>query len=177
MKESEKELFEKMLDASFKKKKAMEPGTRVTVIVNSAKKDFVFVTAKEGKLPGIISSEEFMEPGLPKQGNEIEAYFLKEDHGDIHFTTCLSGDSLNKDLLEIAKRAEIPVLGQFIGENDSGAEVKIGEFTAFCPFSQIDPEFKKSGLSGKRSKFLIQDTRGKFVVSQKKSPIRQRKQN
>lgn len=170
MKESEKELFEKMLEASFKKKKAMESGTRVIAIVNSAKKDFVFVTTKEGKLPGIISSEEFIESELPKQGDEIEAYFLKEDHGDIHFTTCLSGDSLNKDLLEIAKRAEIPVLGQFIGENDSGAEVKIGEFTAFCPFSQIDPEFKKSGLSGKRSKFLIQDigTRGKFVVSQKK---------
>ncbi|MDO6394556.1 S1 RNA-binding domain-containing protein [Leptospira santarosai] len=168
MRESEKELFEKMLDASFKKKKAMEPGTKVTVIVNSAKKDFVFVTAKEGKLPGIISSEEFIESGLPNQGDEIEAYFLKEDHGDIHFTVCLGGDSLNKDLLEIAKRAEIPILGQFIGENDSGAEVKIGEFSAFCPFSQIDPELKKSGLPGKRSKFLIQDTRGKLVVSQKK---------
>ncbi|EMY79261.1 S1 RNA binding domain protein [Leptospira weilii serovar Ranarum str. ICFT] len=170
MKESEKELFEKMLDASFKKKKAMEAGTRVTAIVNSAKKDFVFVTAKEGKLPGIISSEEFMESGLPNPGEEIETYFLKEDHGDIHFTTCLSGDSLNKDILEIAKRAEIPVLGQFIGEGEGGAEVKIGEFTAFCPFSQIDPELKKSGLIGKRQKFLIQDlgARGKLVVSQKK---------
>ncbi|WP_000664812.1 S1 RNA-binding domain-containing protein [Leptospira interrogans] len=170
MKESEKELFEKMLDASFKKKKAMEAGTKITAIVNSAKKDFVFVTAKEGKLPGIISSEEFMESGLPNPGEELEAYFLKEDHGDVHFTTCLSGDLLNKDLLEIAKKAEIPVLGQFVSEGDSGADVKIGEFSGFCPFSQIDPELKKSGLIGKRLKFLIQDfgNRNKLVVSQKK---------
>ncbi|MBM9502772.1 S1 RNA-binding domain-containing protein [Leptospira sp. 201903071] len=170
MKESEKELFEKMLDASFKKKKAMEAGTKVTAVVNSAKKDFIFVIAKDSKTQGIISSEEFLETGLPTPGDEIEAYFLREDHGDIHFTTCLSGESLNKDLLEIAKRAEIPILGQFISEGESGAEVKIGEFTAFCPFSQIDPEFKKSGLVGKRLKFLIQDigTRGKLIVSQKK---------
>ncbi|MDV6235876.1 S1 RNA-binding domain-containing protein [Leptospira ellisii] len=170
MKESEKELFEKMLDASFKKKRAMEAGTRVAAVVNAAKKDFVFVTAKEANLQGIISSEEFADSPLPNPGDEIEAYFLREDHGDVHFTTCLSPDVLNKDLLEIAKRAEIPVLGQFISEGESGAEVKMGEFPAFCPFSQIDPEFKKSGLVGKRVKFLIQDigTRGKLVVSQKR---------
>ncbi|TGK12232.1 S1 RNA-binding domain-containing protein [Leptospira fletcheri] len=169
MKESQKELFEKLLDESFRKKAALEPGAKVTAIVSSVKSDYIFIKAKGTGISGIVLAEEFTEP--PVTGSEFEAYFLRESSGDQYFTTCLSGDSLEKDFLSVAQTSEIPVLAHIVGENEAGVEVKLGESLGFCPFSQLDPELRKQGgLVGKYLRFLIVEVgqKGKIVVSQKK---------
>ncbi|TGK22338.1 S1 RNA-binding domain-containing protein [Leptospira fluminis] len=169
MKESQKELFEKLLDESFRKKAALEPGAKVTAIVSSVKSDYIFIKTKGTGISGIVLAEEFAEP--PAAGSEFEAYFLRESSGDQYFTTCLSGDSLEKDFLSVAQSSEIPVLAHIVGENEAGVEVKLGESLGFCPFSQLDPELRKQGgLVGKYLRFLIVEVgqKGKIVVSQKK---------
>lgn len=169
MKESQKELFEKLLDESFRKKAALEPGAKVTAIVSSVKSDYIFIKTRGTGISGIVLAEEFSEP--PAAGSEFEAYFLRESSGDQYFTTCLSGDSLEKDFLSVAQSSEIPVLAHIVGENEAGVEVKLGESLGFCPFSQLDPELRKQGgLVGKYLRFLIVEVgqKGKIVVSQKK---------
>lgn len=169
MKDSQKELFEKLLDESFRKKGALEPGAKVTAIVSSAKSDYIFIKAKGTGISGIVLAEEF--PEAPKPGQEFEAYFLRESSGDQYFTTCLLGDSLEKDLISVAQASEIPVLAHIVGENESGVEVKLGEVTGFCPFSQLDSDLRKQGnVAGKYVRFLIVEVgaKGKVVVSQKK---------
>ncbi|EPG73026.1 S1 RNA binding domain protein [Leptospira fainei serovar Hurstbridge str. BUT 6] len=169
MKDSEKELFEKLLDESFRKKGALEPGAKVTAVVSSAKSDYIFIKVKEAGISGIVLAEEF--PEAPKPGQEFEAYFLRESSGDQYFTTCLLGDSLEKDLISVAQASEIPILAHIVGENESGVEVKLGEVTGFCPFSQLDQDLRKQGSAvGKYVRFLVVEVgaKGKVVVSQKK---------
>lgn len=61
----------------------------------------------------------------------------------------MTGDDITLDNLEIAHENEIPVLGQVGQETAAGFEVKIGEYTGFCPYSQIDSELKNQGVQGK----------------------------
>lgn len=175
MKDSEKELFQKLLDESFRKKAALEAGARVTALVTSAKTDYVFIKVKDAGISGIILADEFTE--APKPGQELEAYFLQEVSGDQYFTTCLNGDTIGKDMISVAHNAEIPVLGHIVGENEAGVEVKLGDQTGFCPFSQLDPELKKQGNAvGKRVRFLVSEVgaKGKIIVSQKKIADKER---
>ncbi|MEI1278020.1 S1 RNA-binding domain-containing protein [Leptospira venezuelensis] len=176
MNENQKELFQKLLDESFRKKAALEPGAKVSALVTSSKSDYVFIKIQGAGLSGIIAADEFTE-APPKQGETIEAYFLQESSGDQYFTTCLNGDTISKDMVSIAHTAEIPVLGHITGENDAGVEVKLGEQTGFCPFSQLDPELKKQNNGvGKRVRFLISEvgSKGKIIVSQKKIADKER---
>ncbi|PJZ67413.1 S1 RNA-binding domain-containing protein [Leptospira wolffii] len=175
MKDSEKELFQKLLDESFRKKASLETGAKVTAVVTSAKTDYVFIKVKNAGISGIILAEEFAE--APAVGQEIEAYFLREASGDQYFTICMDGDTITKDLISVAHSSEIPVLGHIVGENDAGVEVKLGEQIGFCPFSQLDPELKKQGaVVGKRVRFLVSElgAKGKIIVSQKKIADKER---
>ncbi|EPG64355.1 S1 RNA-binding domain-containing protein [Leptospira wolffii] len=175
MKDSEKELFQKLLDESFRKKASLETGAKVTAVVTSAKTDYVFIKVKNAGISGIILAEEFAE--APAIGQEIEAYFLREASGDQYFTICMDGDTITKDLISVAHSSEIPVLGHIVGENDAGVEVKLGEQIGFCPFSQLDPELKKQGaVVGKRVRFLVSElgAKGKIIVSQKKIADKER---
>lgn len=163
--------FAELLEESFKKRKQVEAGARYEAMVTSVKNDYVFVKTKDN-IRGIVSVEEFEgEEAVPAPGKEINVFFLKENHGDFYFTTSLAGEDINPENLELAARNEIPVIGQFGVETTGGYDVKIGEFLAFCSYSQIDPELKGKQISGKKFRFIVNETSGKnkkMTVSQKK---------
>jgi ribosomal protein S1 len=68
-------------------------------------------------------------------------------------------------------------LGQVGQETAAGFEVKIGEYTGFCPYSQMDSELKNQGVQGKKLKFMVNDLsmkNKKIVLSQKKISDKER---
>ncbi len=169
--------FDRLLEESFKKRKSIEPGSRWESKVVSIKNDYIFLRTKENQILGNVSTEEFKEVPLPKLGEILHAYFLKEESGDYYFTTCLHGDTITADNLQIAMTAEIPVMGQIAQETNGGYEIRLGSFHAFLPFSQIDLREKGKELYGMKLKFIVSDIQpkqSKIVVSQKKVSERER---
>lgn len=164
--------FATLLEESFKKRKSLEPGAKYNAIVSSVKSDYTFIRTEPDSIRGIISNAEFIEgENKLEPGKTYSVYFLKENHGDYYFTTVLTGEDINPENLEIALEHEIPVYGQVGGETTGGYDVKIGEYNAFCPYSQLDPETKSQALQGKKLKFIVNDLsmkNKKIVLSQKK---------
>ncbi|MDF3822478.1 S1 RNA-binding domain-containing protein [Leptospira sp. 96542] len=169
--------FERLLDESFKKRKSIEPGSRHEAKVVSVKNDYVFVRTTQTQIVGNVSIEEWKDETLPKVGDVLVVYFLKEHSGDFYFTICLANDTLTEDNLGLASQYEIPVIGQIQTEVNGGFEVKLGSFTGFLPFSQIDNQSKSKELIGKRFKFAVTEIhpkQNKIILSQKKITDRER---
>lgn len=170
--------FAALLEESFKKRKSLEPGAKYNARVSTVKNDYTFIQTEQDNIRGIISNAEFLEEGTELvPGNFYSVYFLRENHGDYYFTTALTGDDITLDNLEIAHENEIPVLGQVGQETVAGFEVKIGEYTGFCPYSQMDSELKTQGVQGKKLKFMVNDLsmkNKKIVLSQKKISDKER---
>jgi ribosomal protein S1 len=162
--------FASLLEESFKKRKNLETGSRHTAKIITLRDDFLFIKTPE-KLQGIVSMEEFQGMETPIENSEIQVFFLRENHGDYYFTTALSGEDINHDNLQLAMEREIPIWGQYASEATGGYDVRIGEFSAFCPYSQIDPNTKSKSLQGVRSKFVVHEINSKtrrIVLSSKK---------
>jgi len=162
--------FASLLEESFKKRKNLETGSRHTAKIITLRDDFLFIKTPE-KLQGIVSMEEFQGMETPIENTEIQVFFLRENHGDYYFTTALSGEDINHDNLQLAMEREIPIWGQYASEAPGGYDVRIGEFSAFCPYSQIDPNTKSKSLQGVRSKFVVHEINSKtrrIVLSSKK---------
>ncbi|MDX1958252.1 MAG: S1 RNA-binding domain-containing protein [Leptospiraceae bacterium] len=166
------EVFAKLLEESFKKRKSLESGAMFLGKVSSIQDDYIFIKLTEEALTGIVAKNEFvLEEKKISIGEELKVYFLREEHGDYYFTTCLTTDEINEETLGLALAKEIPVLGQVGNEINGGYEIKIGEFQAFCPFSQISAENKSKNLTGSQFKFIINEISSKtkkILVSQKK---------
>jgi ribosomal protein S1 len=167
-----KQDFASLLEESFKKRKGLEPGVMYEVKVTAIKEDYTFVETIKDNLKGIISNSELTDSESKLEiGKNYELFFLREDHGDYYFTSALSGDDIHSNSLLLALEKQIPVLGQFSTEVPNGYEIKLGETIAFCPFSQIDPDWKGKNLQGKKTKFIIQEINSKskkLILSQKK---------
>ncbi len=162
--------FASLLEESFKKRKNLETGSRHTAKITTLRDDFLFIKTQEN-LQGIVSMEEFQGLDTPKEESEILVFFLRENHGDYYFTTALSGEDIHPENLQLALEREIPVWGQYSSEVQGGYEVRIGEFLALCPYSQIDPNSKSKSLHGIRSKFVVHEINSKtrrIVLSSKK---------
>ncbi len=162
--------FASLLEESFKKRKNLEVGSRHTAKVTTLRDDFIFIRTLDNT-QGIVSTEEFIGIDPPKENTEIQVFYLRENHGDYYFTTALSGSDINQDNLQIALEREIPLWGQYSIESQGGYEVRIGEFTAYCPYSQIDPSIKGKSLNGVRSKFVVHEVHPKskkIILSSKK---------
>ncbi|BDA79783.1 30S ribosomal protein S1 [Leptospira kobayashii] len=169
--------FERLLEESFEKRKSIEPGSSHSAKVISVKNDYVFIRTNGSNIVGNISSEEWKDETPPVPGTILTVYFLKEDSGDYHFTSCLVGDSITEENLQIALNSEIPILGQISTEVNGGYEVKLGSVLAFVPFSQLDAENKGKEIYGKKFKFIISEfnsKQNKVVVSQKKISDREK---
>lgn len=169
--------FERLLEESFKKRQSIEPGSRHEAKVTAVKNDYVFIRTVENKITGNISIEEWREEVSPKVGDSLVVYFLKENSGDFYFTTCLSGDNLTEEHMEMAAQYEIPVLGQMLVEANGGWDVKLGSYSAFVPFSQLDVSLKGTNIAGKRIRFVISEIgkkQNKIVLSQKKIADKER---
>lgn len=165
-----KNSFAELLEESFKKRKTITPGSSHEVLVLNVQDDYIFIKSRSG-LQGIIAKDEFLPEEVPSKGKQMNAFFLKEVHGDYYFTVCLQPDSLTKELLELARENEIPILGQLGNESNGGYEIRLGEFSGFCPASQFDLEKKGKNLTGQRIKFVINDINEKtwkLSLSQKR---------
>ena len=145
--------FASLLEESFKKRKNLETGSRHTAKIITLRDDFLFVKTHEN-LQGIVSMEEFQGMETPIENTEIQVFFLRENHGDYYFTTALSGEDINHDNLQLAMEREIPIWGQYASEAPGGYDVRIGEFSAFCPYSQIDEINSKTRMIVLSSKKL-----------------------
>lgn len=167
--------FDRLLEESFKKRKAIQPGSRFSAKITSVKSDYIFLRTLESSIPGYIPREEWLDETPPKSGETIYVYYLRENSGEYEFTSCLAGDSLTEDNLQLAYASEIPVLVQVVAQNNAGFEIKLGSFSGFLPASQIDAQTKSQTLMGKRLQCLLTEfSKSKIVVSQKKLSDRTR---
>ena len=165
--------FSSLLEASLKNASEANTGDHVIAkILPRESKEFVFVSTGMGD--GIIAREELEDEDgklTVIQGEQINAFFKEAHHGDRIFTTRPTG----KDGLLILRKAnelEIPLQGRITREIKGGYEVKIGDFAAFCPASQIEESLASTGNI---LTFMVAEaTERKLVVSRKAVEKRER---
>ncbi|TLN16650.1 S1 RNA-binding domain-containing protein [bacterium] len=76
-------------------------------------------------------------------GAGLEAYVLAFRDGEIHLTTRLSRREQSRSAIHDAFVAGVPVEGRVAGVIKGGFEVRVSDFRAFCPLSQIDLRWPK----------------------------------
>ncbi|MBI9109500.1 MAG: S1 RNA-binding domain-containing protein [Spirochaetales bacterium] len=120
----------------------MEPGQSIETEIVSISGDTIFLQLS-GKSEGLLDTAEMIDKDgsiSVKEGDRIKVFFLSANHGEMHFTTKISGDKAGKAVLENAFESGIPVEGKVEKEIKGGFEIKIGDTRAFCPYSQIGPK-------------------------------------
>ncbi len=127
-------------------------GEKIKVRVVRVSGDWVFVSLG-GKQEGGIRADEFAaapaEEGqppaarLPDEGDEIEAFVLSSDGGEVLLTTRVSARGASLSTVEEAWRSGIPVEGRVVQPVKGGFEVRLAGLRAFCPLSQIDLRWPK----------------------------------
>ena len=134
------ESFESLLNRSVVPSFHLNPGERIETVVVKITKEWVFIDSG-GKLEGHIVIDEFIDDEgniTIKEGDRIRAYFLSSRNNERLFTTRLTIDKTDKDLLEDAYHNRIPIEGLVEKEIKGGYEVRIaGNVRAFCPYSQM----------------------------------------
>src|SRR4030042_304247 len=137
-----KESFESRLRRSVVPSFHLNPGQMIETVVNKISKDWVFIDSG-GKSEGHIVIDEFKDEDgniTIKEGDSIRAYFLSSRNNERLFTTKLTIDKTDKDLLEEAYHNRIPIEGVVEKEIKGGFEIRIaGNVRAFCPYSQMGP--------------------------------------
>ena len=131
--------FSEMFEKSLAKMDRLEPGQAITTQIVAISGDTFFLQMS-GKSEGILATEELTDKEgklTVAEGDTITVYFLDARGGEYRFTTRISGESANQDMLENAWRNGIPVEGVVEKEIKGGFEVQIGKSRAFCPFSQM----------------------------------------
>lgn len=168
--------FASLLEESYKKRKSIEPGSMHQASVTRKAKDFVFIQTIPEKIKGIVSAEEFMEVEEElKPGQSLKVYFLEEQSGDYLFTTVLHADDITAERLNLSLDNDLPIMGQIMNSVNGGYEVKLGEFTGFCPFSQFESSLKSEDLQGRKLKFVVTDLdKKRIILSQRKIADRER---
>jgi len=111
------------------------------------------------KLDGIVERTELLDEDgncTVKEGDTVELYVVGKDSGGIKLSRALSGiGGLN--MLEEAKRGNLPVEGTVESTCKGGFNVKVMQRRAFCPVSQIDNRFVENAEEyvGKTMEFLV----------------------
>lgn len=168
--------FASLLEESYKKRKSIEPGSLHQASVTRKTKDFVFIQTIPEKIKGIVSAEEFsdLEEEI-KPGHNLKVYFLEEQSGDYLFTTVLQADDITAERLNLSLENDLPLMGQVMNSVNGGYEIKLGEFSGFCPFSQFESNLKSEELQGRKLKFVVTDLdKKRIVLSQRKIADRER---
>ncbi len=138
-----------------------EPWQPVEAPVVAVSGDYIFIDIN-AKSEGVLEKAELAGADGKvsiKEGDKIKAYFLGVQDGEMRFTTKISGEKANKEMLENAWRSGIPVEGHVEKEIKGGYEVLIGSSRAFCPYSQMGYRQKEepSFFTGKHLTFRIQE--------------------
>lgn len=141
--------------------KRLEAGQEIQVEVVAVTADCIFLDLNE-KSEGVLDRAELNDENgvcTVKAGDKIKAFFVGEKGGEMRFTTKISGDKANAEMLENAWKNGIPVEGLVEKEIKGGYEVKIGGNRAFCPYSQMGFRQKESAedFIGKTLPFQIRE--------------------
>ncbi len=152
-------LFEKHLS----KPDRFEPGQLVKTHIAAISNDCVFLELG-GKSEGVLEKAELTDAEgklTVKEGDPINAFFLRAKNGELIFTTKIAGDQAGSAILENAFKNKIPVEGLVEKEIKGGYEIKLGDTRAFCPYSQMGQKRSeaKESYVGKRLNFKIQEYR------------------
>ena len=164
--------FERYIEQAGELKTFFEPGEKVTGRITAITENTVFVDI-QAKSEGLIDRVQLEKDGELKyaEGDEIEAFFAHSRGGELHLTVQILGSTADDDSLFDAYEAQIPIEGRVESERTGGFEVKIGNKTAFCPFSQIDlySARDKNIYLGEKFSFLITEcTDRNLVVSRRR---------
>lgn len=151
-------------------KNQFEAGEAVETTVVQVSGDNVFIDLGL-KSEGVISMAEFADDAGAvhvRAGDRITAYFVDDAHGELRFTTRLSGVHARGELLEEAYRNGIPVEGTVEQEIKGGFAVKVGTARTFCPYSQMGYRERKEAAAyiGRRLTFIITEYKndGKDII-------------
>lgn len=141
--------------------KRLEIGQEIETEIVAITNDCIFLDLNE-KSEGLLDRSEFNDENgecKVKTGDRIKVFFLGEKNGEMRFTTRISGDKANADILENAWKNGIPVEGCVEKEIKGGYEIKIGASRGFCPYSQMGFRQKENpdNLVGRTLTFRIQE--------------------
>jgi small subunit ribosomal protein S1 len=157
----------------------------MTCTVVSLGDDAVFVSYG-GKSEAIIKRSEFAPEGaeveegaeaelpkLPAVGDEIKAYVLSIQNGEVTFSMKLTRRDQSRAAIEDAHTAGVPVEGRVAKSIKGGFEVRVSGLRAFCPLSQIDIRWPKDPEVhvGKIYAFKVSEykERGRNIVVSRRS--------
>lgn len=137
----------------------LEIGEQIETQIVAITNDTIFLDLN-AKSEGILDKAELADENgevSVKEGDKIKVYFTGEVHGEMRFTTKISGNKADSSMIQNAFNNKIPVEGTVESEIKGGFQVKIGGFRAFCPYSQMG--FKKkeepSYYVGRHLTFMI----------------------
>ena len=174
--------FASLLEESFKGPRHFEPGQKVTAVVASLGKEWVFLDLGS-KSEGCLARREVTdgEGNLTvKVGDTVSVYFQGAEKNAMLFTLSLGGGT---DLrhLEEAKQSGIPVEGLVAKEVKGGFEVTLGGVTrAFCPYSQMDVRRIEQGEDyiGQRLLFRVTEfgEKGRNIVLSRRQLLEEERQ-
>nr|HPQ40385.1 S1 RNA-binding domain-containing protein [bacterium] len=135
------EEFEQALDQSFAGD-TLAAGDKVTGRVISMSETTVFLDIG-GKSEGVVAIEEFLEDdgtlGI-RPGDTVEVTVTHAGE-EIRLSYRMRRRDQTLELLREAASSEIPVEGRVEASNKGGFDVRLGDYRAFCPISQIDIEY------------------------------------
>lgn len=140
---------ELLAEAGVEEQRRWKRGDKVKARVVRVSEDWVFVSLG-GKEEGVIRAEEFRasaegeEVSPPSEGQEVEAYLLSTEGGEVVLTTKIGKRDASAAALEAAWSNGIPVEGRVVKTIKGGYEVRVSGLRAFCPLSQIDLRWPKT---------------------------------
>ncbi len=132
--------FASLLEESLLKGDNFSVGDKVTGKVVYITPETVFVDIS-GKSEAIIDATEFMDENgqMPlTRGDVINAYVASIKKGEIVLTSAIGRGIIAPELIDNARRENIPVEGTVAGLTNGGYRVTVSGIECFCPHSQID---------------------------------------
>ena len=151
-------------------KQQFEVGQEVETTVVQVAADTVFIDLGL-KSEGFVDKAEFTDANgavTVREGDKIKVYFVGDSRGELHFTTRLSGENADGELLAKAYQTALPVEGTVEKEIKGGFEVKVGTNRAFCPYSQMGFKNREEPAAyvGRHLTFIITEYKndGKDII-------------
>lgn len=127
--------------SNFSGRGSFQPGQAFQTRVLALARDTVFIEL-DGKHEGQVARAELLDRDgelTVRVGDPLRVFFLRSQDGDMQFTTRLTAETADPELLEQAFRNQIPLDGTVDKEIKGGYEIRIGTVKAFCPSSQMGP--------------------------------------
>jgi small subunit ribosomal protein S1 len=171
--------FQKYFEQTRKLKTSFKPGEKVSGRISAITPKTVFVDIG-AKSEGLLDRAELEADGEMQyqEGDTIEAFFTHSDGGELHLAVKIKARGATDEALMDAHAGGIPVEGRVESERAGGFDVKVGNASAFCPFSQMDMYGGQdnSQYIGQRFSFLITECNDRNLVVSRRRLLELEKQ-